>query len=188
MEPNKGLDDVPTDKISIQRVATVSSRSPMTEGSPSSRCKHRSRLSILGLLAWYGATRQLYTHGREMFRKFIKSSMVLHRYGIWSMIISTCSITFTVPGHQHLVHCSYDIYRLRVTFIIFLTFLYIFSFHPTVKVKVNATFPVHLSREYFICLTRHKREPFSHALIFPDQIFPRWQPHRYIQSTWIIYH
>ena len=31
------------------------------------RCKHRSRLLILGLLAWYGATRQLYTHGREMF-------------------------------------------------------------------------------------------------------------------------
>ena len=151
------------------------------------RCKHRSRL-LMGLLAWYGATRQLYTHGREMFWKFIKSSMVLHRYGIWSMIISTCSITFTVPGHQHLVHCSYDMYRLRVTFIIFLTFLYIFSFHPTAKVKVNATIPVHLSREYFICLSRHKREPFSHALIFPTQTFPRWQPHRYIQSTWIIYH
>ena len=139
--------------------------------------------------------------------------MVLHRYGIWSMIISTCSITFTVPGHQHLVHCSYDIYRLRVTFIIFLTFLYIFSFHPTAKVNVNATFPVHLSlrwcpallplgcilvadegtsehlsREFFICLSRHKRESFSHALIFPAQTFPRWQPHRYIQSTWIIYH
>ena len=152
------------------------------------RCKHRSRLLILGLLAWYGATRQLYTHGREIFWNFIKSSMVLHRYGIWSMIISTCSITFTVSAHQHLVHCSYDIYRLRVTFIIFLNFLYIFSFHPTVKVKVNATFPVHLSREHLICSSRHKREPFSHALIFPAQTFPRWQPHRYIQSTWIIYH
>ena len=99
-----------------------------------SRCKHRSRFLILGLLAWYGATRHLYTHGREMFWNVTKSSMVLHRYGIWSMIISTCSMTFTVPAHQHLhvVHCSYDIYRLRVTFIIF---LYIFSFHPTVKVN-----------------------------------------------------
>ena len=95
------------------------------------------------------------------------------------------SITFTVPAHQHLVHCSYDIYRLCATFIIF---LYIFSFHPTVKVKVNATFPVHPSREHLICSSRHKREPFSHALIFPAQTFPRWQPHRYIQSTWIIYH
>ena len=76
------------------------------------------------------------------------------------------------------------VYRLRVTLI----FLYIFSFHPTVKVKVNATLPVHLLREHLICSSRHKREPFSHALIFPAQTFPRWQPHRYIQSTLIIYH
>ena len=26
-----------------------------------------STVHILGLLAWYGATRHLYTHGREMF-------------------------------------------------------------------------------------------------------------------------
>ena len=72
-------------------------------------------------LVWCNATTVgLYTHGREMFRNYIKSSMVLHRYGIWSMIISTCSITFTVPAHQHVVHCSYNIYRLRVTFIVFL--------------------------------------------------------------------
>ena len=58
---------------------------------------------------------------------------------------------------RNLVHCSYDIYRLRVTFIVL---LYTFSLHPTVKVKVNATFPVHLSREHLICSSRHKREPF----------------------------
>ena len=31
------------------------------------RCKHRSRLFILGLLAWYDTTRHLYTDGRELF-------------------------------------------------------------------------------------------------------------------------
>ena len=120
---------------------------------------------------------------------------------IYKIVYGVTSLRYLVNDHINMFHSIYCsgsptfstlflryIYRLRVTFIIFLTFLYIFSFHPTVKVKVNATFPVHLSREYFICLSRHKREPFSHALIFPAQTFPRWQPHRYIQSTWIIYH